>query len=94
VGVAFHVWNVEPSVVQTGARNPWSVNVGGDTDMKEEMFPELFCEECLTDKEIKCKRDKDVKCLHCGAELCAYHMAKHLEKEHCVSTTWKGVGTK
>lgn len=59
---------------------------------KEELFPELFCEECLNDPEIKCKRDKDVKCLHCGAELCGYHMSKHLEDKHMVSLTWMGVG--
>jgi len=58
---------------------------------KEEMFPELFCEECLKDNEIKCKRDKDVKCLICGAELCGYHMAKHLKEKHEVSITWKGI---
>ena len=59
--------------------------------MKELLFPELFCEDCLTDPEIKCKRDKDVKCLHCGAELCGYHMSKHLEEKHFVSLTWKGI---
>lgn len=59
---------------------------------KKKLFPELFCVECLKDSEIKCKRDKDVKCLHCGTELCGYHMIKHLEKVECVSTTWKGIG--
>lgn len=28
---------------------------------KEERYPEIFCEECLTDDDIKCKQDKDVK---------------------------------
>lgn len=59
---------------------------------KEKLFPDLFCAECLKDPEIKCKRDKDVKCLHCGTELCGYHMAIHLERDHQVSTTWKGIG--
>lgn len=60
--------------------------------MKEERFPELICEECLNDPEIKCKRDKDVKCLHCDMELCGYHMSKHLKEKHFVSLTWKGFG--
>ena len=55
------------------------------------MFPEIFCEECLTDTEIDCKRDKDVKCLHCGMELCGYHMGKHLEEKHFVSLEWMGI---
>lgn len=57
---------------------------------KEEMFPELFCEECLTDDDISCKRDKDVKCLHCGMELCGYHMGKHLKEKHFVDLEWMG----
>lgn len=59
---------------------------------KEEMFPEMFCVECIDDPEIKCKRDKDVRCLHCGAELCGLHMASHLKEKHFVSLTWKGFG--
>lgn len=56
----------------------------------QELYPHLFCEDCLKDSEIKCKRDKDVKCLHCGAELCGYHMGKHLTEKHLVSLTWQG----
>ncbi len=56
-----------------------------------EMFPQLFCEECLTDDEVSCKRDKDVKCLHCGVELCGYHMGKHLKEKHFVSLEWTGI---
>lgn len=62
------------------------------TVKKEEMFPELFCEECLKDDTIKCKRNKDVKCLMCGAELCGFHMVKHLKKKHFVSLLWRGIG--
>jgi len=58
---------------------------------KAKMFPELFCEDCLKDEAIECKRDKDVKCLLCGAELCGYHMLSHLEKKHLISTTWTGL---
>jgi len=58
--------------------------------LPEKVFRDLFCEACLKDPEIKCKRDKDVKCLHCGAELCGYHMAKHLTEKHNVSLTWRG----
>lgn len=57
---------------------------------KAKLLPRHFCPECITDPEIKCARDKDVKCLHCGIELCAYHMGKHLPDKHCVSTEWRG----
>jgi len=58
---------------------------------KHEMFPEMFCEMCLTDDTVGCKRDKDVKCMHCGMELCGYHMAIHLREEHFVDLQWKGM---
>jgi len=58
---------------------------------KEEIFPELFCEDCLKDPEVECKRDLDVQCIHCGKKLCGYHMARHLEKEHLVDLNWKGL---
>lgn len=53
-------------------------------------FPELICEDCMTDDSIKCKRNRDAKCLECGKELCGFHISKHLEKEHYISTTWEG----
>jgi len=58
---------------------------------KEERFPWVFCEMCLTDNEVTCKRDKDVRCLECGMELCGYHMAIHLKKAHFISLTWTGM---
>ncbi len=58
---------------------------------KHEMFPNLFCEMCLTDDEVVCKRDKDVKCIHCGMELCGYHMGKHLKECHFVDLEWMGI---
>lgn len=58
---------------------------------KARRFPELFCEDCLTDPDVKCPRNKDVRCIHCGKELCGYHIVKHLEEEHVVSITWQGL---
>lgn len=53
-----------------------------------------YCEDCLKDKTILCKRNPDAKCLICGAELCGLHIGKHLEKKHFVSLTWRGLGAK
>jgi hypothetical protein len=58
---------------------------------KVKAFPELFCEECITDPDIECERDVDVICAHCGAKLCGYHMKKHLEEKELVSCEWTGV---
>ncbi len=58
---------------------------------KHERYPEIFCVECITDDSISCKRDKDVKCLHCGMELCGYHIGPHLERVHFVDLEWKGM---
>ena len=55
------------------------------------LLKELFCEDCIKDDSINCKRDKDVKCLMCGAELCGHHILPHLKKEHLVSIEWRGV---
>ncbi|KKL57555.1 hypothetical protein LCGC14_2234240 [marine sediment metagenome] len=57
---------------------------------KVELFPDLFCPMCIDDPEVACERDKDIKCLHCGIELCAHHMAEHLQKVHCISIEWRG----
>lgn len=52
----------------------------------------VICEDCKKDKKIKCPRNADAKCLECGAELCGYHIGKHLHEQHCISLTWRGIG--
>jgi hypothetical protein len=49
------------------------------------MSREIFCEECLVDPQIVCKRDPDVRCLHCGHEYCGGHILSHLKTFHCVA---------
>lgn len=44
-----------------------------------------YCEDCLKDDTVFCKRNPDAQCLECGARLCAGHIAGHLQKEHCMS---------
>lgn len=48
----------------------------------------LYCEDCLKDDKVICKRDPDVKCLICGANLCGGHIAEHL-KTHCIALDLK-----
>jgi hypothetical protein len=46
-----------------------------------------FCEDCVKDDKVFCKRDPDVKCLICGAMVCGGHIIAHLSQPtHCVST--------
>ena len=61
-----------------------------DKEAKYKLLRNILCEDCKKDAEIKCPRDRDVKCLKCGKELCGYHMAKHLKREHQISIDWKG----
>lgn len=63
-----------------------------ESSARAHKIEDLFCEDCLKDPEIQCKRDRDVMCLQCGRELCGFHIKRHLEEEHQISTTWRGRG--
>lgn len=58
---------------------------GTDEFLRAHCKTNISRKRCMHDNKIKCERDKDVKCLHCGAELCGYHMSRHLQKITCVN---------
>lgn len=48
------------------------------------------CPMCLADPEVACPRSVDARCLECGKEFCGRHIGEHLEREHCISLSWRG----
>jgi len=59
-------------------------------ELHERPIPPVQCPMCLKDPNV-CPRGVDAMCLICGVMLCGYHIGKHLEEEHLVSLTWRGL---